>query len=441
MRKLTTICALFVWAASMFGQSAARKDAAMTAVTGESWLHHLNRSFDETSMGKTSRLGPATDESAPRLQRSMSALSDSTTYRTRMETLRGSDLYRLNCQGCHGEHGLGAPPEIASLIDPVRATSVVLVTQRMKKTGMEMSSRETAQLVNQSRSALLKRLHQGGTDMPSFHHLNAAEIRSLVAYLKQLAGVPGAEKEQIAIQESDARIGELIVKSTCHTCHDATGTNPTSEELMQGAIPPLSALPTRVNRAQLVRKVTSGAAVIMGTTSSVYRGRMPVFDYLSEREAADVYEYLTQYPTAESARVDYSPQPTQLDPADPPTSPSRMPASAPPPESHPTSQAAPTHVPISREPAERQAEFVFLPMTAGLFAVALITLGCWITLHEFRRPSVEQRTRAASRRPGVDTALWVALPPRAKLLAGSPNMYAEATEGEPSDWMDERRIS
>jgi hypothetical protein len=155
MKKPTTICALFVSVALMFGQSTARKDAAITAVTGESWLHHLNRSFDETSMGKTWRLGPATDESAPRLQRSMTVLSDSTTSGTSMETLRGSDLYRLNCQGCHGEHGLGAPPEIGSLIDPVRATSVVLVTQRMKMTGVALSRRETAQLVNQSTSALL----------------------------------------------------------------------------------------------------------------------------------------------------------------------------------------------------------------------------------------------------------------------------------------------
>ncbi len=101
--------------------------------------------------------------------------------------------------------------------------------------------------------------------MPSFHHLSEAEIRSLVAYLRQLVGVPGAEHEQVAIQESQARIGELIVKSTCHICHGATGSNPTPEELAEGAIPPLSALLERVNQAQLVRKVTSGAPVIMGT--------------------------------------------------------------------------------------------------------------------------------------------------------------------------------
>ena len=34
------------------------KEAAVTAVAGESWLTHLNRPFNETSMGKTWRLGP-----------------------------------------------------------------------------------------------------------------------------------------------------------------------------------------------------------------------------------------------------------------------------------------------------------------------------------------------------------------------------------------------
>src|ERR1700689_5432589 len=297
MKTPTTIGALLFAAALMFGQSAVRKDAAITAVSGESWIHHLKRSFDETSMGKTGRLGPATDESSDYLR--APRLAAPTVSASSTETLHGSDLYRLNCQGCHGESGLGAPPEIGSLIDPVRATSATLVTERMMKMGMEIKPQETPELVNQSKSALLKRLHQGGQDMPSFHQLSEAEIRSLTASLNQLAGVPGAEKAQVAFYEPHGRIGELIVKSTCHTCHDATGPNPTAAMVFDGVIPPLSALPLRVNQVQLVRKVTRGAPVSMGTTPSVYRGRMPVFSYLSENEAADVYEYLEQYPPSE----------------------------------------------------------------------------------------------------------------------------------------------
>ena len=34
------------------------RDVPVTPVSGESWLAHLNRSFNETSMGKTGHLGP-----------------------------------------------------------------------------------------------------------------------------------------------------------------------------------------------------------------------------------------------------------------------------------------------------------------------------------------------------------------------------------------------
>ena len=435
MKILTSICALLFSAASMFGQAAVRKDAAVTAVTGESWLNHLHRPFDETSMGKTWRLGPvdpATDQ--PPSDSRPSALSGSASSGVRMETLHGSDLYRLNCQGCHGESGRGAPPEIGSLIDPVRATSTALVEERMKKIGIVFSRRQTMELVTQSRGALLKRLHEGGKDMPSFHHLSEAEIRALVAYLRQLAGVPGAEKEQVALQESHVRIGELIVKSTCHVCHGATGINPAPPELSEGAIPPLSALRVRVNRAGLVRKVISGMPVTMGATSlTTYRGRMPVFNYLSENEAADVYEYLTHYPPTELASVSRTFQPSLPAPTEPPVD--REPIDRQDLVRDP--HIAPSQLSVSREPAE---SFV-LPVSMGMFVAALLTLGGWITWREFQRLSVESQARAASRRPGIDPALWMRLPPRDELLRGSPTLLNEAMEGKPSDWMNEERIS
>jgi hypothetical protein len=34
----------------------------------------------------------------------------------------------------------------------------------------------------------------------------------------------------------------------------------------------------------------------MGTPATPYRGRMPVFNYLSHDEAADAYMYLALYP-------------------------------------------------------------------------------------------------------------------------------------------------
>ncbi len=294
-------------------------------------------------------------------------------------------------------------------------------------TGMALSRRETAELVNQSRSALLKRLHEGGKDMPSFHHLSEAEIHSLVAYLNQLVGVPGAELGQVAIRESRARVGELIVKSTCHVCHDATGSNPTPAELMEGAIPPLSVLPVRVNQAELVRKVRSGAPVAMGATSSVYRGRMPVFGYLSQNEAEDVYEYLTQYPPTELANLVQTARTTQLEAPDPPANAG---------EAGVVPQSAPSQVRALREPAESSV----LPVSMGLFTVVLLTLGCWITVREFKKISAGSQDRGNSRRPGTERAQWVTLHPQVELRLDASSRLTDSAKRKVSV-MEERKIS
>lgn len=273
-----------------------RNDSRVTPVSGESWLVHLNRSLGDTSMGRTGRLGPppiAGDNSMlPRIQLSMTSARD-------VVTLHGSDLYRLNCQGCHRESGLGAPPEINSVINPVRATSVPLILGRMRTAGMDMTYADAAKLAQQSKTAVLERLHKGGENMPAFTHLSDAEIRPLLAYLNQLADVPGAGNAQSAVKESSVRVGELIVKSTCHTCHSAVGRDPRPQELSDGAIPPLSTLTQRKSLPEFIRKVTQGAPVLMGTPALLCRGRMPVFYYLTEEEAAEVYLYLTIYPPSE----------------------------------------------------------------------------------------------------------------------------------------------
>jgi len=290
---LKSLVVIFVLASSLPGQTVGTKDGPVTAVEGESWLRHLHRTFDETSMGKTWDLGPPAPmpgEESPHWQ-----LELSPGFATPTVTLHGSDLYRLNCRGCHGESGLGAPPEINSVIDPVRASSVAVIMARSKKAGQDLSRADATELAKQAKVILMQRLHNGGQDMPP-PNLSEAEIRSVVAYLEQLSGVPSAEKRQIAVKESSNRVGEQIVKSTCHVCHSATGPNPNPQQILEGAIPPLGTLTTRVSLPEFVRKVTYGAPIIMGTPPMSYRGRMPVFVYLSEDEAADAYLYLTLYP-------------------------------------------------------------------------------------------------------------------------------------------------
>ncbi len=178
------------------------QDVSVTGVEGTSWLNHLGRSFSNTSMGRTGRLGPSSDTASDDKSKEKSELSLILAPQT--VTLHGADLYRLNCQGCHGESGLGAPPEINSVIDPVRATSVALVTERMKKVGMDVSRANAEEMARESRSALLLRLHKGGENMPPFPHLSEAEIRALMAYLNLLAGLPGARQTQESLLQSPA---------------------------------------------------------------------------------------------------------------------------------------------------------------------------------------------------------------------------------------------
>ena len=117
---------------SAANESRRNSDESVTPTSGESWINHLHRSFGATSMGKTGQLGPpASPDGAMPVGWHLGFLPSS----REAVQLQGKDLYRLNCQGCHGEAGLGAPPEINSVIDPVRATSVPLVLERMKKVG------------------------------------------------------------------------------------------------------------------------------------------------------------------------------------------------------------------------------------------------------------------------------------------------------------------
>jgi mono/diheme cytochrome c family protein len=295
---LKTLLGVFILSSSLSGQTVGTKAVPVTTVEGESWLSHLHRSFNDTSMGKTWELGPPPPmpgEESPRGQPELTP-----GFATQTVTLRGSDLYRLNCQGCHGGSGLGAPPEINSVINPVRATSVTVILERTKKTGQEMSRADAAVLAKQAKALLIQRFHKGGEAMPPFPQLSELEIRSIVAYLERLSDVPGAEKNQVAVKESPYRVGEHIVKSTCHICHSAAGPNPDPQQLLDGAIPPLSTLTTRMSLSEFIRKVTNGAPVIMGAQPfsyrDSYRGRMPVFRYLSDDEAADAYLYLTLFP-------------------------------------------------------------------------------------------------------------------------------------------------
>jgi mono/diheme cytochrome c family protein len=137
--------------------------------------------------------------------------------------------------------------------------------------------------------------------MPAMLHLGDAEINALLAYLEALAGVPGASGRQLRINVPAMRIGEHLVKGTCHICHDAVGRWPGPEALMEGVVPSLESLVRQRGVASVIGKVRQGGTV-MNSLGLTYRGRMPEFSYLTEAEIAAAYQYLVRYPPQPGAR-------------------------------------------------------------------------------------------------------------------------------------------
>ncbi len=170
----------------------------------------------------------------------------------------------------------------------------------MKERGRPISAAFARELASGSSKDLLDRLKNGGQKMPSFGYLTDGEIRVLIGYLDVLAGVPGSGKTA-TVTEPAARVGELLMKGTCHICHDAAGTWPDPEEFLEGSIPPIAGFTAKKTVPEFIWKVRHGAPVVMGSLQLQYRGRMPVFDYLSDDEVASAYLYLMNHPPQNAA--------------------------------------------------------------------------------------------------------------------------------------------
>jgi mono/diheme cytochrome c family protein len=266
-------------------------DVDVTPVEGPSLLTRLRLSRQQSALGNMAAIGvrPSSDTS--------SAWGTSSVPESlrRPFTLSGADLYRLNCQSCHNVEGIGLPPEIRSLIDPVRATSPLVIKEQMAKRGLTLDPATIKQMTSQAEASLRERLQKGGERMPAFRHLNGAEVEALLAYLQSLAGVPGAKAKQRQITEPVVRVGEHLVKGTCFICHDATGPGKDAMPQSPDLVPSLASFLDQEPVSVVVRKVIAGAPA-PGPSMMGKRGDMPVFSYLTREEVTAAYIYLTAYP-------------------------------------------------------------------------------------------------------------------------------------------------
>jgi mono/diheme cytochrome c family protein len=131
--------------------------------------------------------------------------------------------------------------------------------------------------------------------MPPFRQLVPEEVEALLVYLDVLAGIPGAERRQIWLSEPAARVGELVVKGTCHICHEAIGPGLGIGVATPESIPSLASLPRDRSQTEVIRKVRLGLSKPMPMMTSS-RGEMPIFSDLTSAEVAAAYAYLVSYP-------------------------------------------------------------------------------------------------------------------------------------------------
>jgi mono/diheme cytochrome c family protein len=132
--------------------------------------------------------------------------------------------------------------------------------------------------------------------MPPRDYLQDADMQLLFAYLLELAGAPEGGKRQSTHPVSWARRGELVVKGTCHICHDATGPRPSDTAQIRGAVPSLEWVMKTKSIREFVHKARTGEVASLSDPALQHRGRMPVFYYLRDEEVASAYVYLATYP-------------------------------------------------------------------------------------------------------------------------------------------------
>ena len=244
-----------------------------TPATGPSWLDKLGRNFDKSSLGRVGALGP--NEQDPEL--AAPAPKDGSWLRRGFE-VRGADLFRFTCRSCHGAGGRGMAPEILPLVNLVKSTSA----EWQKQLGE--GSADRAKLADK---LLRHQIASGGRSMPGFDFLASDEAEGILGYLEHLASVQDPKHSDHTLHLPVDRVGEVIVKGTCQTCHEAspaTGKRPT-----ESTIPPLSGMTAS----------HSAKAFVAGSRhrgQGGLKGKGPEVTYLRDPELEAAYFYLAAYP-------------------------------------------------------------------------------------------------------------------------------------------------
>ena len=118
----------------------------------------------------------------------------------------------------------------------------------------------------------------------------------LYTYLTELAGKLDSKAAPSGRTVSWGRLGEHVVKGTCHICHDAAGPRPARDAMLRkGAIPPIKALlPT--TRRSLHPEGPQRRASVRGTTVVPLPRTDAGLPLRAGRGMAAAYDFLVDYP-------------------------------------------------------------------------------------------------------------------------------------------------
>jgi len=170
--------------------------------------------------------------------------------------INASELYRLNCAGCHGVERQGNPPTFPSLVN-INA--------------------------KKSKAEIVTQIKNGKGVMPPMTHLTDAEINAIVSFLYNEE--PEISESLIVEEMSAAQKGEMLFKSNCTSCHRTITTDPKPQNAntkVCGMMEPatLSGVPNWYNKDEFAKVLNKGPCY------------MPSFSFMIQSDKDAVYDYL-----------------------------------------------------------------------------------------------------------------------------------------------------
>ncbi|HET7102449.1 MAG TPA: c-type cytochrome [Terracidiphilus sp.] len=171
---------------------------------------------------------------------------------------RGERLYRSQCAVCHGVDRTGSPPAYPSLVK---------VEKRL------------------TRAKIVDTIQQGSGRMPSFPNIDAADLTSLLDYLRTAPSAAGKHASAVAapaVNSAAGSAGAAVYHDKCSACHGE------HREGMPPSIPTLVGVGSRLDAEQVRAIVLNGRRKMPAVPGLGGAGLGALLAYLGVEQKASV---------------------------------------------------------------------------------------------------------------------------------------------------------